>query len=161
MRVVSNTSPVSNLAIIGRLDLLRERYGRVHVPSAVSQELGRLSHPRGKARITAAIADGWLHVDSSTLSPLPLPVVLDAGESAAIALALGIKADVLLIDEKRGRTAARQLGLTVAGVLGELLHAKLKGNLPELSAEFQKLRTEAGFFIDAGIEQFMLSQAGE
>ena len=28
MRVVSNTSPVSNLAIIGRLDLLKQRYHR-------------------------------------------------------------------------------------------------------------------------------------
>ena len=32
MRAVSNTSPISNLAIIGRLSLLRQRYGRVVVP---------------------------------------------------------------------------------------------------------------------------------
>ena len=46
---------------------------------------------------------------------------LYAGETAAIALALAVKADLLLMDEKRGRAAARHAGLTVAGVLGELI----------------------------------------
>jgi predicted nucleic acid-binding protein len=34
---------------------------------------------------------------------------------------------MLLMDEKRGRDAARQCGLVVAGVLGELIDAKLAG----------------------------------
>jgi hypothetical protein len=114
MHVVSNTSPLSNLAIIGRLDLLRQRYGLVRIPPAVAQELARLSHPEGKARIDAALFAGWLQVDSTTPGPLQLPFNLGAGETAAIALALATKADVLLIDEKRGRTAARYVGLTKA-----------------------------------------------
>ena len=65
------------------------------------------------------------------------------------------------MDEKRGRTAARAVGLTVAGVLGELLHAKLQGRLPVLKPELEQLRTQAGFFIDPAIEKFILSQAGE
>lgn len=161
MHVVSNTSPLSNLAIIGRLDLLQHRYGKVRIPPAVAQELARLSHPDGKARLTAALAAGWLAVDSSAAGPLRLPFALDAGETAAIALALATKADVLLIDEKRGRAAARQFKLTVAGVLGELLHARMAGEFSTLRTELQRLRTEAGFFIDAGIEQFILSQVGE
>ncbi len=44
MRVVSNTSPISNLAIIGRLSFLRQRYGRVTVPPEVARELRALSH---------------------------------------------------------------------------------------------------------------------
>ena len=66
MLVVSNTSPVSNLAIIGRLDLLRERYGRVVVPPTVKTELDALSHPVGKTSIELALRDGWLKVE-----PLP------------------------------------------------------------------------------------------
>jgi predicted nucleic acid-binding protein len=65
------------------------------------------------------------------------------------------------MDEKRGRTAARAVGLTVAGVLGELLHAKLQGKLRTMKPELEKLSKEAGFFIDPAIEQFILSQAGE
>jgi hypothetical protein len=60
MRVVSNTSPISNLAIIGRLDLLKGRYGRLFIPPAVAQELAALSHPQASARIAAALTEGWL-----------------------------------------------------------------------------------------------------
>jgi len=48
MRVVSNTSPLSNLAIIGRLDLLKQRYGTVRIPPAVARELSALSHLVGE-----------------------------------------------------------------------------------------------------------------
>jgi hypothetical protein len=39
MLVVSNTSPISNLAIVGRLEFLRRRYAVVHIPLAVANEL--------------------------------------------------------------------------------------------------------------------------
>ena len=161
MRAVSNTSPISNLAIIGRLDLLKHRYGTVLIPPAVAQELSALSHPAAKLRIAEAIAAGWLVMQAPSVPPTVPPLPLDAGEVEAIRLALTVQADVLLMDEKRGREAARRLGLTVAGLLGELLHARQNGKLPELRSEIARLRTEAGFFVDAEIERFILSQVGE
>ena len=161
MRAVSNTSPLSNLAIIGRLDLLRQRYGTVLIPPAVAQELSALSHPGAKARITAALADGWLVVETPATPPPRLQFALDAGETEAIALALSVGADVLLMDEKRGREAARRQGLNVAGALGELLHARQAGRLPNVRSEISRLRAEAGFFVDAEIERFILLQVGE
>jgi uncharacterized protein len=161
MRAVSDTSPLSNLAIIGRLDLLKQRYGAVLIPPAVAQELSALSHPAANARIASARADGWVVVQTPSTTPLALAVPLDAGETEAIRLALDVRADVLLMDEKRGRQAARRLGLTVAGALGELLHARKNGLLPELRSEINRLRTEAGFFVDSEIERFFLSQVGE
>lgn len=161
MRVVSNTSPLSNLAIIGRLDLLKQRHGTVHIPPAVAQELSALSHPAAKARLTVALAEGWLVVEKPPPTPPPWPFPLDTGETEAIALALAVRADVLLMDEKRGREAARRNGLAVAGVLGELLHARQEGSLANLRREVNRHRAEAGFFVDAEIETFVLSQAGE
>ena len=161
MRVVSNTSPISNLAIIGRLDLLKRRYGTVRIPSAVAAELSALSHPAGKARITAALAEGWLVTEEAPASPPQLPFPLDAGEREAIGLALATQADVLLMDERRGREAARHKGLAVGGVLGELLHARQAGMLPNLRSEISRLRSGAGFFVDPEIEQFILSQTGD
>jgi len=81
-----------------------------------------------------------------------LPISLDSGETAAIALALALKADILLLDEKRARLAARGLNLAVGGVLGELLYARRRGWIANLRNEMQRLRQEAGFFIDAEIE---------
>jgi len=79
------------------------------------------------------LEQGWLKIETPNLPPPGLPFPLDSGETEAITLALSIKADVLLIDEKRGRIAARSVGLSVA----------------------------AGFFIDSEIEKFILSAAGE
>jgi predicted nucleic acid-binding protein len=161
MLAVSNTSPISNLAILGRLDLLQHRYGKVFIPPTVDRELARLSHADGKTRIAKAQAAGWLEINFTATDPLRLPIALDDGETAAIALALKLKADVLLMDEKRGRMAARHVGLAVAGILGELLHARMTGSLPSLKPELLRLRMEAKFFIDAEIERFILSQVGE
>ncbi len=109
MRVVSNTSPISNLAIIGRLSLLRQRYRRVAVPPEVARELRALSHVAARDMIDAAFREGWLAVESvPTPSALgELRRTLDAGEAEAIALAAATPTDVLLIDERRGRMAAR------------------------------------------------------
>jgi len=162
MLVVSNTSPISNLAIVGRLEFLRRRYAVVRIPQAVAEELAALTHPAGSLRIKAAFADRWLVVEppDKTASP-QLPFPLDPGETAAIALACQLKAGVLLIDEKRGREAARRCGLVVAGVLGELIHAKLAGWIPNVRDDLQRLRLDAGFFVDATVEKFILSQVGE
>jgi uncharacterized protein len=161
MRVVSNTSPLSNLAIIGRLDFLKQRYGTVLIPPAVLRELIALSHSDAKARLTAAFNEGWLAVRVLPAAPPPMFVPLDVGETEAIALALATEADVLLMDEKRGREAARRHGLKVPGVLGELLRASRIGLLPDLRSEIHRLRAEAGFFVDGEIEKFILSQVGE
>ena len=163
MRVVSNTSPLSNLAIIGRLDLLLARYGRVIIPPAVAAELQALTHSGGSAAIHEAIRAGWLLIE-----PLPakneaarLRDALDAGEAEAIALGAATGADVLLLDERRGRFFARQFGLNLGGVLGELLHAKLAGAIPSMKSEITRLRADARFFISASIEAFFLKEAGE
>ncbi|HOB98629.1 MAG TPA: DUF3368 domain-containing protein [Verrucomicrobiota bacterium] len=162
MRAVSNTSPLSNLAIIGRLELLARRYTEVIIPPEVARELAALTHSAAQKQLQCALAQGWLRVETATsMPPLSLPFPLDDGESAAIALALALKADVLLIDEKRGRIAARAFGLAVGGLLGELLHARHRAWIPTLRDEITRLRQEAGFFVDVEIERFILSQAGE
>lgn len=162
MLAVSNTSPISNLAIIGRLNFLRRRYTTVRIPSAVQNELAALTHPIGSRNVQAALAECWLVVEAlgtSALQQFPFP--LDRGETEAILLACQLKADVLLMDEKRGREAARQRGLVVAGVLGELIHAKVAGWIPNVRDEIRRLRADAGFFVDATVERFILSQVGE
>ncbi len=140
MRAVSNSSPLSNLAIIGRLDLLKRRYGEVRIPPAVAAELSQLSHPVARTRLTEALAEGWLVVAEPPSKPAKLAFPLDPGEAQAIALAVDLRADILLIDERRGRAAARSVEITVAGVLGELLQAR--GNDATRTASFGTRRLE-------------------
>jgi uncharacterized protein len=162
MLAVSNTSPISNLAIIDRLEFLKQRYKTIHIPQGVADELKALTHVPASKRLQASFSEGWITVEPlSVRSPQPLPFVLDRGETDAILLACQLKADVLLMDEKRGREAARRQGLVVAGVLGELIHAKLAGLIPNVGDEIRRLRGEAGFFVDETVERFILSQVGE
>jgi len=65
------------------------------------------------------------------------------------------------MDEKRGRAAAGSLGLSVGGVIGELLHARQAGWIADLKTEIIRLRSEAGFYLDKEIERFVLSQVAE
>ena len=116
MLVVSNTSPLSNLAIVNQLDLLRLRYGRVIVPERVILELAALTHAAGKQRINQAISDGWL-----TMQSLPNPTLstqfeqrVDPGEAEAIALAELLPADKLIIDDRIGR--GREHGVSLLHV---------------------------------------------
>ncbi len=163
MRVVSDTSPISNLAIIGRVGLLRQRYGMVQIPEAVAKEIACLTRIEARQSIEAAVREGWIIKwdDPRWHLSLAARAFLGLGETAAIDLALEIKADLLLIDEKKGREAARRHGLVVGGLLGELLHAKQRGWISELKREVLLLRTEARFFISAEIERLILNEAGE
>jgi len=163
MRVVSDTSPLSNLAIIGRLPLIFEQFGAVSVPEAVSIELARLPHRMGQRALAESRDNGFLNVVAirdRTAADL-LSTHLDRGEAEAIALATGLKADWLLIDERAGRIFARRIGLRITGVLGILIRAKIKGRIPLVKPELQALRSEARFFIGNDLERGVLAAAGE
>jgi len=91
LKVVSNTSPLTNLAVIGCLDLLREQFGHVEVPSAVWNEMLALPHADGRTALMQAREDGWLSVripDNTALAESLKFSGLDDGEANAIALAV-------------------------------------------------------------------------
>src|ERR1039458_6446764 len=60
MVAVSDTSPISNLSMIGCLDLLRSQFSQVLIPEAVRTELERMPNPEAKASIEGALQNGWL-----------------------------------------------------------------------------------------------------
>lgn len=163
MLVVSDTSALSNLAIIGRLELLREQFGTVRMPAAVAQELTALRNPVAQAALARAVSDSWLlTVPLPSSAPFPKELNgLDAGETEALRLALSISADRVLMDEQEGRQRASALGIRTIGVLGVLLVARKAGGIPSLKDEIRKLRHDAGFFIAQPLEAHLLTEAGE
>lgn len=163
MRAVSNTSPISALAQIGRLELLRSQFSDVWIPAAVLLELRALPNPEALAAFDLALAQGWMKQASVSPSHFlnVLSLHIHTGEAEAIALAAEIKADIVLIDEQEGRQFAAQAGLPVTGALGVLLRAKLNREIPALKPEILALRTKARFFIAASLETKFLKSAGE
>jgi predicted nucleic acid-binding protein len=163
MLVVSDTSALSNLAIIDRLDLLREQFGSVHMPPAVAAELKALRDSEAGRLLTRAVHDGWLlTLPLPEEAPFPTELHgLDAGETEALRLALFITADRVLMDEQEGRQRASSLGIRTIGVLGVLLSARKAGVIPSLKDEILKLRRDARFFISKPLEAQLLAAAGE
>jgi predicted nucleic acid-binding protein len=90
MLAVTNTSPISNLAHIGRLDLLRGQSSKLWIPNAVEQELKRHPSIEALASIEAAYDDGWLCVGTPSETHLKLILLqqVHQGEAEAIALAV-------------------------------------------------------------------------
>ena len=163
MLAVSNTSPISNLAAIGRLELLRSQFSVLWIPTAVASELAAHPDPSAAEAIRAAIRDQWIRTATPKDSGLLKVLLLDLhrGEAEAIALASEMNADIVLIDEREGRGIAAEAGFSVTGVLGVLLRAKQTGEIKAVKPEIEALRFRARFFIAASLETKVLASAGE
>jgi uncharacterized protein len=159
--VVADTSVLINLCRVGQGGLLTSLFLDVIIPSAVAAEFVSLtlSAPR--------FAGLHLPVGIREQSPVKmLPAVqaatgLDAGEAAALSLAVEIRADAILIDERRGHEIALQLGLRTIGLLGILLRAKAVGILPQIAPVLAVLERDAGFWISGKLRGEVLKLAGE
>jgi uncharacterized protein len=147
--VVSDTSALSNLALVEHLWLLEAIYQTVIIPEAVASELVAASNPI----ISTILQLSWIQTKPLSNSPLADQLQqergLDAGEANAIALAFELQADDLLIDERLGRKEALRLGLSIVGILGILLIAKQRNLIPQVQSVMDTLINQAGFRISS------------
>ena len=138
MIVVSDTSPLNYLVLIDLQHILPELFERILIPVAVRDELQSAGAPEAIARFMAA-APAWL--ETREVSDVdPKLQHLDRGEREAISLGMRLAADVVLLDERRGRQAARDRGLAVSGTLGVLDLADRRGFVP-LADAIDRLKT--------------------
>ena len=169
MIVISDTSPILSLTLIGQLDLLREIYGSIVIPEAVRQELMVTDHSGTQEVAQAdwisthptrtALRSGASVDPDVTLKLLQREV--DRGEAEAIGLAVQLKADVLLIDERKARQLAQYLELNVVGLLDVLHEAKQRQLIPLIKPVLDDLLTHARFRLSRKLYQRALHAAGE
>jgi uncharacterized protein len=147
--VVADSSPLIALVRVEQLSLLEKLFGEVLVPPAVAREVGR-SLP------------GFIS-ERALSRPLPAAVLrasLDPGESEAISLALELRAERVILDDRPARRLAKVLGLPVIGVLGILHAAKEKALLPAVRPILDALVTNR-FRITPQLYEWLLAEAGE
>jgi predicted nucleic acid-binding protein len=137
MIVVSDSSPLSVLVCLNQIEILPTLFGQVVVPPAVVSEL---SHPRSPLALRDWMASppSWPIVQSpSSIDPSLASIGL--GELEAISLAIELKADLLLVDDRKARHIALSRGIHVTGTLG-LLELAVRGllDLPTVVAELRK-----------------------
>lgn len=161
MIVVSDTSALSNLAIVNHLWLLEAIYQTVIIPDVVASELASASNPT----ISAILQLDWIQTRLLTNSQLANQLQqergLDAGEANAIALAFELQADDLLIDERLRRQEAIRLGLSIIGILGILVVSKQRSLILQVQPVMDALMNQAGFRVSPQLYQQILAVAQE
>jgi predicted nucleic acid-binding protein len=161
MIVVSNTTPLIGLATIQRFDLLQQLFDKIYIPQAVYAEAVTAGREEGGAKQEVSTAS-WIEtvVVKDRLAVEVLLDELDMGEAETIVLAREMKADWVLMDEKKGRRKATELSLNRIGTVGILLKAKQQGLLGEIRPDLERLHKQ-GFSLSQRVIDTVLRQAGE
>jgi predicted nucleic acid-binding protein len=144
MKVVSNTSPLRYLIAVGQSDLIANIFGHVLIPREVEKEL---THPAALPVVRQWMKQrpSWIEVHDLAGPPEhALLQRLDLGEAEAIQLAVDIKADFLIIDERLGRHAATERSIIIVGILGILLESYRGGTIRQPMQTLAELQN-AGF----------------
>ena len=134
---VSNTSPIRYLVSLGEEELFARLFSKIFIPNAVFQELTHERTPEAVQKFVHSSPDWIVVANVGSLEDTSLKH-LDAGEREAILLAEQMQADLLLMDEKKGRFTAIDRGIKVIGTLGILELAARQYPL-DLSEIFEKL----------------------
>ena len=158
MLIVSDTSPITNLIQIKQLDLLEQLFEKVILPEKVFMEL--CVYEAHKEEIENR---SWLVVKTvqNKTAVKELEEYLDAGEAEALVLAKELNADLLIIDERKGRKTAEKYGLRIIGLLGVLVTGKRKGYLEKLKPILDELIKEIGFRVSEKLYKRVLEEVGE
>jgi predicted nucleic acid-binding protein len=146
---LTDSSPLIISCQIGRLELLQTLFDAVVAPPAVTQEIAP----------SLGALPAWIHERHFTTIP-DLVMSLDAGEREAIALALHVSADVIVLDDLDGRRRAAQFGLDVIGSAGILLQARRRGLIDAVRPELDAMITN-GFYVSEQLYHEVLAAAGE
>jgi predicted nucleic acid-binding protein len=152
--VVSDTSPLNYLVIIGAIDVLPKLFGEIHLPTQVLVELTRSKAPV-HVKQWASSPPQWLRVSTPSIT-IPSLDRLGLGEAQAIALATELNANIILIDERKGRRIAAALGFDAVGTL-TVLEFAAERKLLDLAAVLKTLRATTFYitdsYIDAALER--------
>jgi predicted nucleic acid-binding protein len=150
--VVSNSSPLIALARIQRLDLLHAIFESVLIPPAVAREISP----------SIPVLPAWLRIQAASVLP-PASLVrrrLGDGEWEALALAIELRADWIILDDLPARRSAEVSGLNVIGTLGTLVAAKRAGLLKAIRPELDAL-VRTSFFLSPHLYDELLEAVGE
>ena len=145
--VVTDSTCLISLERIGHLDILPALFEPILVPPEVRHEFGTLFP--------------WLTVETPTDQALvaALKMLVDDGEAEAIALARE-QGRRIILDDRRARSVARSLEITIIGTVGILVRAKRLGMITSLKALLDELEAHE-FYISEGLRAEALRLVNE
>ena len=143
------TTPLIILNKIAKLDIISGSFDAVLVAPEVANELKTLNV---EGLVVKAVEDSGL--------VRALASQMDLREAATVALAYETPNSVAVLDDRKGRRVAREMGLSVVGTLGTVVRAKELGIIEEAAPIFSLIQ-KAGLFVSPSLVQEALRRAGE
>lgn len=158
MVVVSDTTTITNLLKIDLLHLVQRLYREIIIPQAVYDELAKIPSQKKLLKQT-----NWIRVRQvkDRMRVDKFQDYLDLGESEAIILALELNADILIMDERKGRKIAEEYGLAIIGLFGILIGAKRRGHIKSVKSHMDTLINDHSFRVNEAVYNQVLRLAKE
>ncbi|MGD2184293.1 DUF3368 domain-containing protein [Lusitaniella coriacea] len=153
MIIVSNTSPINYLILIGHINLLPELFQQIIIPQEVYNELSDGGTPP-LVQTWITTPPNWLKIQQVARTSDAIVDLLDPGERAAILLAQELNADLLLLDDMKARLTAIDRGLAITGILGILDRAATL-KLIDLPAAVQSLQSTSFWASDSLFQRLL------
>jgi len=146
--IISDSACLIALDRIGKLSILKSLYQQILIPEAVYKEFGK--------------SIDWINIQRVNTPNLvrTLQTQLDFGESEAIALALEKDNTTLILDDKKARRIAEELGMKIIGTIGILLKAKKASHIKQVKPLLDQLN-DVDFRISDSLYRKALELAGE
>lgn len=147
--IISDTSCFIILTNVGELELLHKVYGQIVTTPEIVAEFGE---PLPE----------WVEINEvkDKYRQTILELQIDKGEASAIALALETPDSVVILDDYKARKIAERLGVTLTGIIGVIIKAKLNGTIPSVKPIIEKIK-QTDFRLSAEIETQALKEADE
>jgi len=155
MILIADSSALIALAIVDKLELLDQLFGKVYIPRAVYSEIIK-DNKQASVKLKEYCQDKVIDISSI----INFNVSLGKGESEAIILYKEQDADYLLCDDKKAKKFAQSFGINVIGTLGILLQAKERGYIEKITPIIEILR-DSDIFIDEKTYKIVLKIANE
>ncbi len=156
MKVISNSSPLIVLYNCGRLEILQQLFGQVLIPEAVYQEV--VHNTKNRLQSEAIAYSNFIHVHPTPQQAFSFSHKLDRGEIEALILASSLKADYLLLDDKRAQKEAKLQGITFIPTFAVLLKAAQKRIIADFDAVLTELQQKNIFLsrdLDLAAKSFL------
>ena len=158
--VVIDASPLIGLAIVDGLSWLPKLFDIIYVSKIVKNEVLPGTGAQGEDVIARAFEADWLKIWQEPIIPI-LDIDLDAGETDCINIAMQYTDRVLLVmDERAGRSVAKEKGLKVIGTAAIIGIAKQQGLIGSAKEVFECLH-QSSFRIAPAVIKQVLERVGE
>jgi len=154
MIIISDTTPLHYLILLKKAELLQKLFSIIIIPEAVFTEMQHEGTPE-TVRKWIAFLPAWVQIKTPSEKHLEKVKELGKGETEAIALAIEVNADALLMDDRKAIREARKNNLLVVTTLGILELAAAKGLIDFSQTLAELAKTNFRLPSDEIIEEFL------